>query len=307
MRGLAVFVCMVAALGLVLTGVAEAKRATDKLFDASLTYVGKSENDSSSSDTEIQRTVLTLGGKYPIPIAKKHLLMIGLDYSGQFVSYDNFTPSTPPGFGGQQITEDDMPDSLHSIHVPVTFVATWTEQWNTVFQVSPGIQSDFEDLSDDDVITTAMVLAQYKFGKNDIVGFGAAFSDAFGSLGLLPVLKLYWYPTEQWYVEAFLPFDLDVGYVFSEQLSAGLEGKLRGYQYRLSEDQPWDNKVLRFREVRIGPFVDYAITEKAHLRASVGAVTAQKFEIRDDDNDDKLVDGDYENTYYATVNFFIPF
>jgi hypothetical protein len=65
--------------------------------------------------------------------------------------------------------------------------------------------------------------------------------------------------------------------------------------------------VLRFREVRIGPYADYAFTKKAHLRVSAGAVVGQKFEIRDDNNDDKLADGDYENTGYLSVNFYVPF
>jgi hypothetical protein len=40
---------------------------------------------------------------------------------------------------------------------------------------------------------------------------------------------------------------------------------------------------------------------------SGGAVVAQKFEFKDDDNDKVLLDGDLQNTGYLTLFFYIPF
>ena len=74
--------------------------------------------------------------------------------------------------------------------------------------------------------------------------------------------------------------------------------------YRLSEDTPWEDAVLKYREVQIGPFVDWMFHDKAHMRISAGASVGQKSEIRDDNNDHKLVDGDYKNAGYATLNLF---
>jgi hypothetical protein len=278
----------------------------DTFIDVGGTYVGNTESDESGVDTEIQRTIFWIGGKYPIQVGEKNYLTLGIKYKGQFIDYDDFIPFPIPQLGAT-IYESDLPDELHALDFSAGYLATWTDKWSTYFSLEPGIHSDWEDIDGDDWVITGTVLAMYKFGEKDVFGFGVAHSDAFGEAMPFPLLKLFWYPTEKFYVETLLPIDLDAGYRFNNELSAGLEGKLLGYQYRLSEDRPWDDSVLRYREVQAGPYINFHFSERANLRLSAGVVTAQKFEIRDDDNDDKYIDGDYKDSWYGTLNFFMTF
>lgn len=277
-------------------------------FDIGFTYAGESENEDSLIDTEIQRTLVWLSGSAPIAIGNGHHLILGVEYKGQLVEYDDFRPVLfPPIVGGNLITEDDLPEDLHALDVSIGLLWSWSEAWSTLFQFKPGIHSDFEDIDGDDLMFTGTVLAQRKFGTRNRFGLGITYSDSFGEPEVFPLGLLDWYPTEKWYVEALLPLNVDVGYKISQSISAGVEGKLQGYQYRLTEDRPWDESVLNYREVRIGPFLDATLWGNTHLRLSAGLVTAQEFEVRDEDNDDEIVDGDYENTAYATIKLYISF
>ncbi len=281
-------------------------KADGLLLDTSVTYVGETENDSNSVDTKIQRTLVELKGNYPIPVVpEKHILMLGGAWVGHFIEYDDYVPIT---YRGQVFYKNDLPDALYTLDFVVGFVSKWNDKWSSAFQAKPGIHSDFEDISEKDWVFSGSAMAIYNLDGRNSVGFGLANGDNFGRVSVFPLLKVNWYPTAQIYVEALLPLDLDAGFMFSDRLSAGFEGKVRGYQYRLSDDNDsWNDKVLRYKEVRFGPYVDYAFSPKAHLRASAGVVTGQEASFRDDDNDKKLAKGEYENTGYATVNFYMPF
>jgi hypothetical protein len=283
----------------------------DTLLNVDVTYVGKQENKDNDIDTEIQRTIISAAGQAGFPlIEKKAYFMFGVDYKGQLIGYDNYSPLV-----GNNVTirHNDLPDKLHALDFSAGVVWVWSKDWLTVFRFSPGLHTDFEDISSDDWMYTGTVLAERrwgeknKWGERNRWGLGATYTDLLGKRMVIPLLRLFWYPGENCFVETTFPVDLDVGYRFSEAGSTGLEGKLQGFLYRLTEDDPWQDSVLIYRDVRVGPFVDYKVYKKAHLRLVGGLAFAQKFEIRDDDNDDKLLDGDMENTWFGTGNFYITF
>jgi len=266
----------------------------ERFLDIGGTFVAESEN-SDDEETKIQRTVGWAKLKLPVPLKGGNALLFGLDYQSQWIGYD-------------EAPTNELPNTLYSLGATLGFVWAMTENWSTVVQFMPGIQSDMEDVSSEDYVFKGSLLFVRPFGKANRFGIGAAFSDAFGSPQPIPLLLIDWYPAENWFVEGLLPTDLDVGYRFSKALSVGLEGKVRGYMYRMSDDEDtWDSAVLRYTEIQVGPFVDYSLTDKLHLRASAGVSAANKFEFRDDDNDDKLVEGDFKNSGYGTLNLYWTF
>jgi len=275
----------------------------DTVFDAGITYLAPAENDDGDVDTEVQRTLAWAKGMYGFSAGESLHLIFGLEYTGQFVDYDDF--SAVPGPAGL-LRESDLPEALHALDFIAGLVWSVSDDWRAILQFRPGIHSDFEDVSGDDWVYAGMALAVRGFGENsrNRIGVGAYLGDALGRVQALPLLRLYWYPSEKWFVEGTLPLEVDAGYRVSKVLSFGFEGALRGYQYRLTEDAPWDDSVLRYSEVRAGLFADYGFWKNLHVRLSGGAALAQTFELRDDDNDDKLADGDYENAGYLSVNLY---
>jgi hypothetical protein len=280
-------------------GTAHAKQ--DTLLDFGMTWTGQAQNDDSDIDTEIQRTIVWASGQYGFPVADGKYLLFGLDYKGQFINYDSFDPFV---IEGNTVNHNDLPEDLHALDVSIGLLWIWSKKWSTLFKFQPGIHSDFKDIDGGDFMYTTLVIAERKYGQGNKWGLGAAYSDLLGKRTVIPIFRLFWYPTKRCFVEATLPFDLDLGYRFSKELSAGLAGKLAGYAYKLTEDDPWNDGVLSYREVQIGPYLDHRFSDRGHVRVSGGVVTAQKFEFRDKDNDDKLRDGDMDNTWYLMANLY---
>lgn len=271
-------------------------------FDFGTTYVWETENK--DNDTKIQRTLAWIGGKYSTPLSPDFTLTAGLSYEGQFVDYSDFRPVV---FQGRVIQEGDLPENLHAIDATLALNWRWSDAWSTTFSFNPGIHSDFEDISGKDFIYQGSILFQNRLGGKNLIGFGLAYSDSFGDPLVIPLVQIRWYPTPEWYVESMLPLNLNVGYNLDSTWSVGLEGKLRGYRYRLTESAPWNEAVLKYREVQLGPFLNARLGEKVSLRLSAGVVVAQKFEFMDKDSDNTIVEGKFKNTGYVTVRLFALF
>lgn len=73
----------------------------------------------------------------------------------------------------------------------------------------------------------------------------------------------------------------------------GVGGLLHGYIYRL-EATPFTGQVVRYREVQIGPFLDLGLTQQIHLRVNGGVSTAQRFEFRDEPNNNTILSGNFK-------------
>jgi hypothetical protein len=298
----------VLALSLVLLPLMLSPAAAQEMhtFDVHVTFVGEAENDDDAIDTKVDRSQIGASVAFPYPLGKGNSLILGAHYLGQFVEYQDVTAFQHPG-NNLPITEDDLPEELQAVDVSIGYLRSWSERWSTLFQFKPGLHTDFDDISGNDVMYTALVLVERNMGGKNRLGVGVSYSDAFGEPEVFPLLLLDWYFEDEWFIESLLPLRLDAGVNLTPNFSAGVEGRLRGYQYRLTENAPWEDSVLNFREVRLGPYADYAFSEKAHVRLSGGAVVAQKFEFKDDDNDKVLLDGDLQNTGYLTLFFYIPF
>lgn len=235
--------------------------------------------------------------------------MFGVAYKGQLIEYHNFDARP---LDGEKTRRKDMPNDLHALDFSLGMVwVSAQKKWVTTVQFRPGIHSDFEDIDGGDFIYTGTLLVQRVFGEKNqnMWGLGATYTDLLGKQMVIPLVRLFWYPTEHWFVELTVPVELDVGYRFSRSFSVGIEQKLQGYLYRLTEDDPWNEAVLRYREVQIGPFLDWQFgwKNKMHFRVSGGVSTFQNFEFRDRDNDKKLRDGDMKTAPYGTANFYITF
>lgn len=278
--------------------------AQSKLIDFGVTYIAPNQNKDSAFDTQIQRTVTWIKINGPIKITEDDNLLLGVNYEVQFVEYKDFKPMT---IDGKVVLERDLPEDLHALDLSIGWARTWTKEWSTVLKFTPGLHSDFKEVKEDDVAFTGSGLVRWKMDEKSSFGLGAAFSEAFGDPSAIPLVDINWHPTETFFIKGLLPLNIDVNYQVLEELGIGIEGKLNGYRYRLTDNQPWDRAVLVYREVRVGPFIDFKIGELGHLKVSGGVVTAQKFEINDKNNSDELVGGDYEDTLYASLSMNIPF
>ena len=290
-------------------GVAEAQApSSERLMEAGGAWVSRVQNSDSNISTRIQRSLGWARLKAPISLGEDFALVLGVSYEGQAISYSNFVTRN---VGGTLLTQSNLPTGLHSLDANVGFVWRFAEDWALAANFTPGIHSDFSNIQYRDVIWTGNVLFLHPFGDKDPIGgrnrigFGFAYTDRFGTPLPIPLVRLDWYPSEDWFVRGTLPFDLDLGYRVSSAFSVGVGGLLHGYIYRL-EATPFTGQVVRYREVEIGPFLDLVLTERIHVRVTGGVSTAQRFEFRDESNNNTIISGNFKSAgffrgslYYA--------
>ena len=282
----------------------------DTLFDKEVTSIGTSKSADASRTTEIRRTLISVGGRLGAPLGQNTYFIYGAEYEGQMVDYNHFMPVM---VGGNLTREADLPTNLHALEVIGGLHWILSGGWSATMELRPGLHSDFNEIDLDDVTFIATVLAERRYGARNRWGLGMAYTDLLGRRYPVPILRLFWYPTERWFVEATLPKDLDLGFRVSQNFTIGLEGRLRGNRYRLAEGPPFEGGVLESFQIRVGPLLNYELWRrkddrfKANFRVSGGLVTAQQFRIRDKDNDHTLLGGDLGHASYLAVNLYVTF
>lgn len=268
------------------------------LGEISGTYVADAKSDEAGKNTEIQRTITRFSIKHIHPIATRINLIWGVDYTSQSVSYSNFSSFS---FDGKSVVSSDLPEDLHALDITFGY-QTVINNFKTTFVFKPGIHGDFHGVDEDHIVYQGSFLAEKKFGKKNIWGFGAFISDNLGDEQILPLARLFWYPSNNWFIETTLPKDFRAGYRLSKNSSVGLAANLYGYQYRLTKG-PFDGEVLSYKEIQLGPFYEYKFSQGRGLFRLRGGVSAgQNFEFKDKDNDKTISEGDLQSAGFVSLS-----
>ncbi len=272
--------------------------------DLSGVYLGESESDEPGKNTKIQRNIAGASIMRIQEIGPKRNLILGIDYTGQFVDYSNFSGFSLPS--GNPVTTSDLPEELHALNFTLGY-QTMISGFKTTFTFNPGIHGDFHDIDGDHIVYQGSVLAEKKFGQKNVWGLGAYFSDNLGDEQVLPLARLFWYPSKNWFLETTLPKDFKAGYQLSSSTRLGIGANLYGYQYRLTKG-PFNGEVLNYREIQLGPYYEYKFSQgRGFFRLMGGISTGQNFEFNDKDNDNKIAEGDFENSGFVSVSMRYAF
>jgi hypothetical protein len=270
----------------------------DRLFN--LRYFNVPRADFREEEGEIGMDAVRAEALLPIGLSDSAFLLTGLVYNGLYLNYRglDFSEPTPDG----DFTEKDLPKNLHVVDVVLGGGVSWDERWGTVLVLYPGLHSDFDDVSGKDIYFSGAVLATYQVSEDLTLSAGAYYDDSFGYPQLLPMLGAQWRIGETLTLEALLPQFLILAWQFDPAISAGLKCSVEGSQYRLREGHPWKNTVVEYSQILAGPFVDVNLAGDLFLRLEGGFVFSREFEFRDDDSNDRLFDGDIEDTGYAGLS-----
>ena len=278
-----------------------AMAAQQSLIDISTTYISSSKVNEAGSDVEVSQQITSIKGTLPLRLNAKNIVMISPSYQHHKLKWKNF-----PGTSG--ISESDLPDTLHSAELALGLVHILSGKWSAMGRISGSVKSDFEDIDSRDTVYGGLLSLTRNFDKKNNIGLGVTYSDSFGSPIVFPLLMFKWAPTEQLFFHGTLPVLLTGGYKHSDKLSLGFNLEVKGNQYRLTEKMPWNESVLNYSEILMGPFIDFAIGEKVRIMLKCGVVTGQNMEFKDKYDTDKiLAEKDLEDSTFATVSAYIPF
>jgi Domain of unknown function (DUF6268) len=267
----------------------------DKIAWLKYYYVPHSEFTDEAG--EIEMNAVKGVAMIPVPLSESLVLLPGLAYSVLSLDYKDLTFIDPTPDG--TFTEKDLPHNLHVIDLVMGGAVQWDEEWGTLIIVYPGIHSDMDDISGDDIYFSGAAMMSYKFSDSFFLSAGLYYDDSFGIPQLLPMLSAQWQICDGLTLDTALPQFMVFAYRIIPELAIGLKFNVEGNQYRLSEGKPWKNTLVKYTQILTGPFVDLYLSDHLVLRIDGGVVVNREFEFRDDDTSHKLFDGDVKDMGYV--------
>lgn len=119
--------------------------------------------------------------------------------AGAIYRFDQFDfDGVPEPLGGGSL-------ELHRAELPLNLWTDHSEKWKSWLRFQPGLASDFENVSGDDLTLTALALLAYKYSDTLTFAGGAYYSRDLGDSTVLPALGFIWEPSPRWIVGITAP------------------------------------------------------------------------------------------------------
>lgn len=161
----------------------------------------------------------------PIPLGERSVLVAGLAYHVDSVTFDN----EPEGFVDLR--------AFHAVSASAFYVRLLPKDWSLAMSAGLGLAGDFLAVDGGLVRVNAMVLAAKATSERLTVGFGAVFNYAFGVPLPLPALRLDWHPTPAFQLELLFPGFFRVGYSIGNRFEIGARLEISGNEYAIRDDR----------------------------------------------------------------------
>ena len=119
--------------------------------------------------------------------------------------------------------------NLHRLQIPLNYWHSLGGPWKLWVGISPGLFTDFSEVTWDDVAVTALAVGAWEFHPEWSLSFGGYYSRDLGEDRLLPVLGFIWRPDPHWNVSATFPrlrvaYAPDTRWVFEAMVLPGGSG-----------------------------------------------------------------------------------
>lgn len=195
-------------------------------------------------------------------------------------------------FGGSETAE--APNSLQSLSLQLGTRKQFAENWSWQFGIAPGLYSDFEDISADDINAPAVLFFTYKQRPTLSWVFGLR-GDFYSDVPVLPAAGMRWRFAEDWTLDLILPRPR-IEYAPTEQVTIFAGGELKGGGFRIAEDYgrahgrpELNNDKVSYREIRVGGGLRYAMARWLAATLEGGWAVDRRFDF---DDGDLLLNGD---------------
>lgn len=174
--------------------------------------------------------------------------------------------------------------SLYELSMPLTYI-TGPSIWTHIINVTPGINSDFEELSGDDFKLSAFYQARYYSSKTLTWVMGLGAGQQFGEIQAYPLVGAIYQPNEQWHFNLVFP-QLAATYSASEKSQWYLSLSPEGRTWNVENENTSKDVDVVMQEIRMVFGTVYGFDNGLALRAEVGAVTGRKLDVTLDNGDE---------------------
>jgi hypothetical protein len=155
------------------------------------------------------------------------------------------------------------------------------EGWMGLAIVSPGLTTDFKNVSSDDFSFSAIVVAGYQFSPRFTLSAAAFYAHSIGEDTVAPGIGVVWRPNEQWIVQLTPPIGAvgwspNKNWIFS--LSAYPSGSAWGID---QEGKDRNTKAIQLEGWRAGLDMERRVGDHLRLSVQVGMNFGGQLELRD--------------------------
>ncbi len=201
------------------------------------------------------------------------------------------------------------PDSLHRLNVDIGFGRRLGENFSVFASVSPGVYSDFEDVTWDDVMAFGILAVQWT-ATDSVEFYAGARINPVDKFPVLPLAGLKWDISDSWRIDAMYPRPSLV-WQPSEvvEVFAGME--IRGSNYRTGENfegrtpdgRQLNNEWLAYSEFSAVGGVAVQVSRAMKLEASAGYAFRRKFDYDEVDYSEETDEGAFLGQLALSVRF----
>lgn len=180
-----------------------------------------------------------------------------------------------------------LPNTLQATALKLGVDYDLNDKWILRFEVSPGVYSDFGDISGEDVNAPGLLGFSYLYSDELQWFFGLAF-DPWNEYPVLPGFGVRWEFAKDWTLMLVLPKPR-LEYKPIEPLTLYVGGELLSGSYRVNHDlgtpkglAKLDNAIVSYREIRVGGGVKYDILPNLSAEAEGGYMVDREFDFWDE-------------------------
>ncbi|HEY5911810.1 MAG TPA: DUF6268 family outer membrane beta-barrel protein [Verrucomicrobiae bacterium] len=191
-----------------------------------------------------------------------------------------------------------LPEHLYGVGVPLGFNWKFADRWQLRVQARPGIYSDFEDITLDDVFVPIMLGASYDMTTN-LNLLGGLSIEYRRDIPVFPYFGARWKFADQWTLVLIFPRP-SIEYQLNNQLTLFAGGGLRGMAAQVNEHFGTDygrrdlnNTTLTYWEVRAGGGLRYQLAKKFTFEVDGGWAIERRMVYRDPDETLKTAGAPY--------------
>ncbi len=228
-------------------------------------YQNSSVKQGDSSDII---TLAQLSFKLPLILTDPFILGLGLNYERYATEKSEISDFVNPSKNSVTITDNELPEDLYMTD-PLIFSRINLSPVTYIYgELAPGYHSDLEDSDEDDTLLYEG-LVFYGYKKTNYLEFriGISYNESYGEPQIVPIVGIQWAITEKFAMDSMLPSYFLLRYKLTETIESGLRLKVTSRRVRLTDENYFDNDIIKIQHAGIGPYIDYNFKGSFVLRA----------------------------------------
>jgi hypothetical protein len=199
--------------------------------------------------------------------------------TGAFRSWSMAVSGSYMKFTNEKYEKAIMPEELLGTDISLIHTRNLRGKWSLMAMASAGVYTDLQQISYKDIFINGGVLFIKQQSPKFVYGFGAAFTNAFGTPMLLPGLYVQWNTGKKFKVEIVVPEKLRVSHKLNDHIETGIAVRMNGGSFDV-ENSTNNRRLLGYKEMTAGWENNFYVTSLISVNIAGGAALLRSVDYR---------------------------